>query len=452
MRKVKISGIISSALVFALVLATLTFAASAESSGDFSYTVLEDGTAKITGYTGPGGDVEIPSEINGCIVTGIGNAAFVRCESLTSVTIPDSVTSIGNSAFSGCTSLTSVTIPVSVTSIGDLPFSICTLLTAINVAEENENYCSVDGVLFSKDVTSLIAYPAGKEQSSFDVPQSVTDIECYAFYYCKNLTAVTIPESVTSIEGYAFSGCTSLTAIDVDEKNENYCSVAGVVFDKNVEELIAYPIGNEQTVYLVADGVTSIGGGAFEGCKNLEDVTLPASMTSIGDDAFYSCKNLVSVTLSEGLTSIGDSAFFACPGLTSITIPASVTVIGANAFTHCTSLELATFLCDDVDISENVFKDCAENLTIRAAAGSSAAEYANANGLTFKDSALAPGDVNSDGKVDSADATLVLQFYAEIIGENTEGYNNSAADLNGDGAVNAADATIILQMYAGIIN
>lgn len=98
----------------------------------FSYEII-DGTIAISGYTGPGGNVTIPSTcwINGLPVTIIGTSAFDSCQSLTSVTIPSSITNIWNSAFSDCFNLTNVTIPNSVTSIGDSAFYNCASLNSV---------------------------------------------------------------------------------------------------------------------------------------------------------------------------------------------------------------------------------------------------------------------------------------------------------------------------------
>ena len=143
-------------------------------------------------------------------VTSIGENTFGDCSSLTSVTIPDSVTSIGDSAFRFCTSLTSITIPDSVTSIGNSAFSYCTRLISINVEKNNKNYSSVNGVLFNQNQNKLICYPAGKNDKTYEIPNSVTSIGALTFYHCESLTSVTIPDSVTSIGENAFGSCESL--------------------------------------------------------------------------------------------------------------------------------------------------------------------------------------------------------------------------------------------------
>ena len=146
-------------------------------------------------------------------VTSIGDWVFYNCSSLTSITIPNSVTSIGNWVFRDCTSLTSVAIPTSVTSIGDGVFYCCESLTSIEVSNNNENYSSTDGVLFNKNKSELITYPAGKTDSEYAIPNSVTSIGSYAFFDCESLTSVTIPNSVTSIGSYAFYDCTNLANV-----------------------------------------------------------------------------------------------------------------------------------------------------------------------------------------------------------------------------------------------
>ena len=175
--------------------------------------------------------VEIPNS-----VTSIGNSAFY-CTSLTSIEIPNSVTSIGNYAFSGCTSLTSIEIPSSVTSIGNGAFEGCTSLEVFSVSDNHTHFTVVDGVLFSKDLTKLVCYPARK-QGDYKIPNGVTSIENHAFYGCTSPTSIEIPNSVTSIGDKAFYGCTSLTSIEIP------------------------------------DSVTSLGTEVFRGCTNLKEIHL----------------------------------------------------------------------------------------------------------------------------------------------------------------------------------
>ena len=185
----------------------LAFAAiDAVTADDYEWEENEDGGVTITGYTGNGGDVVIPSKMDGKPVTSIGDVAFFECTGLTDITIPDSVTSIGYSAFIECTGLTSVTIPDSVTEIGLGAFAYCTGLTEMNVDQNNESYTSEDGVLFDKNKTALLICPAGKE-GAYTIPDSVTSINDGAFAYCKGLTDVTIPASVTEIGSVVFDGC-----------------------------------------------------------------------------------------------------------------------------------------------------------------------------------------------------------------------------------------------------
>jgi hypothetical protein len=270
----------------------------------YTYTTT-NGAVTITGYTGPGGPVTIPSLVNGLPVTSIGGRAFESCSGLTSVTIPNSVTSIGDWAFQNCLALTSVTIGNSVDSIGDWAFLGCTSLTAITVDALNSSYSSAAGVLFNKSQTTLVQCPGG-EAGSYTIPNSVTSIGDQAFYYCASLTSVTIPNSVTSIGDDAFSFCSSLTSVTIP------------------------------------DSVTSIGDDAFSFCSSLTSVTIPDSVTSIGDGAFSFCSSLTSVTIPNSVTSIGDQAFCDCSSLTSVTIGNSVTNIGQYAFNYCTSLTAIT--------------------------------------------------------------------------------------------------------------
>ncbi len=264
------------------------------------FTITNSNRAKI-GYTDTTTDLVIPVAFKDgdtwYKVTSIGSSAFRDCTKLTSVVIGDSVTKIGNSAFYGCDSLTSITVD-----------------------ENNPNYCSIDGVLFSKDKTKLIQYPIGNTRTTYTIPDSVTSIGQYAFYTCSKLTSVEIPDSVTSIDYYAFRDCTSLTSIEIP------------------------------------DSVTSIGGSAFYGCYNLTSIEIPDSVTKIGNSAFGFCKSLTSITADENnpnycsvdgvLFSKDKTTLIQYPignTRTTYTIPDSVTSIGEWTFVYCDSLTSITF-------------------------------------------------------------------------------------------------------------
>lgn len=155
-------------------------------------------------------------------VTYISPYAFADCRSLTSITIPNSVTSIGNEAFSGCSSLTSVNIPDNLTCIGSYAFYYCSSLTNISVNENNQTYKSIDGNLYTKDGTVLIQYAIGKKTTSFDIPDSVTNIGSSAFEDCSSLTSVTIPNSVIGIGSSMFYDCKKLSTINFTGTKEEW--------------------------------------------------------------------------------------------------------------------------------------------------------------------------------------------------------------------------------------
>ena len=138
---------------------------------------------------------------------------FVGHSGITSITIPDSTVSIGAMAFAGCVNLKSITIPGGISSVGKRAFERCLNLISIEVAADNADYRSENGVLFNKEKTVLIRYPPGKQDTSYTIPKGVKFIEDEAFSHCGNLVSVTIPNGVKSIGDYAFSNCDSLTSI-----------------------------------------------------------------------------------------------------------------------------------------------------------------------------------------------------------------------------------------------
>ena len=244
----KIVSLLLSILMIITALPLTAVNSFAATSGDYEYSVLDDGTAEIKRYTGSATELEIPSVIDGYIVTSIGHYAF--------------------------TSLERVIIPYSITSILYYAFSECPSLREINVNSENISFSSEDGVLFNKGKTQIVRYPRGKADSSYSIPDSITSIGYGAFIGCSSLTNVIIPNSVTSISYGAFIGCSSLTSV------------------------------------IIPNSVTSIGHDAFYNCTSLASINIPDSVTSIESSAFGNCISLISITIPDSVISIDYTAFY----------------------------------------------------------------------------------------------------------------------------------------------
>ena len=251
----------------------------------FEYTI-SNGEVTITKYVGSDTAVVIPSTIEGYPITSIGDRAFYVCNSLTTVTIPNSVTSIGDYAFGWCSSLTSVTIPNSVTSIGEGAFYMCSSLTSVTI------------------------------------PNSVTSIGASAFYDCSSLTDVYYSGTEAQWNSITIGDYNDpLNNATIHYATENSCDNFEYEIS-NSEVTITKYIGSDTAVVIPStiEGypVTAIGYSAFSGCSNLTSVTIPNSVTSIGGYAFYDCSSLTSVTIPNSVTSIGYTAFLKCSSLTDV--------------------------------------------------------------------------------------------------------------------------------------
>ncbi len=267
------------------------------------------------------GEISVPAEIDGIKVTKIGYMAFYDCRKVSSIILPDTITSISSWAFTDCNSLSTLTIPQNVTYIADDLTFEADNLTAIEVDCDNNNYCSIDGILFSKDKTKLIKFPCNYKLTEYIIPDFVTSVSYEAFRNCK-ITDLTIPYSVTSIGDMAFYYTRNLENIYVDDNNQYFSSSDGVLYNKAKTKLIKYG-GCNSNEYSVPDGVVEIGGYAFDYCDNLKKVSLPDSIEKINVHAF-SGTALSSINLPENITYIGEYAFDGCSNLVSINLPTNL--------------------------------------------------------------------------------------------------------------------------------
>ncbi len=240
---------------------------------NFSYTQLEkvtlgEGIRSIE-HSAFEGDrylwkISLPSTLE-----SIGDYAFYECSTLGSITIPESVTSIGSYAFRTCYSISNIYISKNVVELGKNPFGC----RSIDIDDENPEFTVVDGVLFTKDMSTLISYPVGKFNDRYTIPDSVSVIAEDAFLNNEYLVSLTIPDTVKSIGECAF-----------------WC------------------------------------------CRSLESVVIPGSVDTIKNGTFYCCAALSDLTILNGVEIIEFGAFYHCYDLKSVYLPSSIKEIGSGAF------------------------------------------------------------------------------------------------------------------------
>ena len=402
-------------------------------SGDFEYEVLYGGTAEITDYSGSATKLEIPSILNGYTVTKIGDWAFSGCTSLTSITMPDSVTSISKYAFDGCENITDVYYCGSMDSWEEIEIEdenddliYNTTIHFIvdpewwsniswNIDTEGTLTISGSGVINPDGYSIEEDIPWNSEHESIKnvvIEDGITGIGNYAFMECSNLETISIPASVTEIGDFVFYDMNSVKGINVDENNENYKSVDGVLFNKDMTEIIKYPNGRSGS-YAIPETVTTIHTCAFRECTELTELEIPDSVTTFESYSFYNCDSLLSVT-----------------------IPSSVTEMGSS-YTSC-------------GLGYKFHKgggEPIENFAIKGYRNTEAESYANENNFIFIDlDNVSSGDTNGDGEINAKDRMMLTRYLAKWSGY--ESVDMTAADVNNDGDVNAKDRMILTRHLA----
>lgn len=382
------------------------------------YLITGDNTVSVTNktasYNSYSGEIVIPATI-------------------TSAGITYDVTAIGANAFRKCTALTKVTIPSSVTSIDAYAFYQSTALTSVSMS---------NGLL---------------------------TIGSYAFSQCSALTTVALPSTVNDISETAFLSCTALksfTMMSTGLSTGGYMTTNGVLFTRQTNILVAYPIAKIGTSYTVPDGTTAIGAYAFHSSK-VKTVKMPNSVQTIGLSAFRNNTVMESLELPKGVTTIGNYAFAGCTALQAVMLPSTLTSLGAGAFRDDASLILVASkattppTCVMVSLprvglispfDESHFTSVTLGVPTGCKAAYKAAaiwklfstinEYAN----LVEEEEVLQGDVNGDGKVDVSDVSITINY---VLGKTVTDFDAAAGDINGDGKVDVSDVSLIINIVLG---
>ena len=335
--------------------------------------------------------VELPSSL-----TTIKTKAFYYNQELDSINIPASVTTIGASAFAACNNLLDVTANMpNPCAIGSNVFSNYSKATLhvpygklntykntaywssfINIEEMEDDGSGQSDIPEEFEISSVTYRVVDNQKvtvKSVDKSYSgslvllpevaahgisnwqVIGIDEQAMLFCKGITSLTIPATVKTIGDNALSGMSSLEQIIVATDNPYFVSVEGVLFTKDGEKLVQFPIEKAKQ-YDVPSGTTTIDKDAFYQ-SNLTSIVLPPTLINVNYDAFGYCKNLKEITIPESVKTIGEYSFGHCTSLTSVHLP-SITAIPNYAFNYCTALSSILLPSSLLTIGENAFKEC----------------------------------------------------------------------------------------------
>ena len=329
--------------------------ASEKSGKEYDYNIKDDGTIILKSYEGNQKNIIIPENIDGMLVSELDGTFFGT--DVTTVKIPETIDMIAPGTFN----------------------NFC--MQKIDVDINNQNFCSVEGVLFDKDIKTLCAYPCANGNSAYNVPEGVEIIEMFAFDWAEELTNILLPDSLKIVQEDAFrftgineikfpenvekigagcvAGCENLEKIDIACENRNYIEIEGVLFDKNMGTLVAYPKGKKNEEYIVPDGVKRIEEAAFFGCDNLKEIILPETLEVLGPQAFCRCTRLTEIQIPYNVKQLPESVFASCSSLKNIYLPYGVEEIEDYSL-YCENVKEITLPETVAFISDYAFYDNVE--------------------------------------------------------------------------------------------
>lgn len=276
-------------------------------------------------------------------VKGLGRRTFYNCKQLDLIEMPSGIRYFGDGAFKDCPNLERINLPSELEEIGAECFKGCKNLSAIVIPH---TVAVIGNEAFANCPITQLQLPEGLQSLG---KWCITGTR---------LKSIHIP-SGTHIEGNATGNSLYLEAITVDERNKEYSSLDGVLFDHAQSVLLQMPVGRQGTytipasvdrinaysfqnsqlgTIIIPSAVRTIGEGAFYNCKRLQSMVLPQTVTAISGKTFQGCSSLQSIQIPDQVISIGNSAFTGCEKLSSLTLPTQLKILGKEAFRSCHSL------------------------------------------------------------------------------------------------------------------
>ncbi len=342
-------------------------------------------------------------------ITSTGWISFSSCDHLTNLVLPDSLEQIGYLAVF----LEELRIPKNLSMIDPYAFFDCSI--GRFVVDEDNSYFTADerGILFSKDMSTLIKYPAGGSETEYTVPEGVSVISDGAFRYSslqkvglpstltmlgmdafshsENLSEVKLPYGVEEIDSFAFSGCTALTSITIPE-SVNIIGAESFANCSSLQEVI------------IEHGVEYIDRNAFSKCIALQSIIIPGSIRRISNNPFEGCSSLTELILEEGMEYIDAELLDGTVNVKSLTIPSTVVQISEYAFTG-SKLESLTILNPECILPEDSTSlgDC-DKTVLYGYVGSTVQAHAEKYGYQFK--AITDCDIGFHNYIETVEQAL----------------------------------------------
>lgn len=368
--------------------------------GDFTFNVYSDHADLAAIKADVDGDIIIPSTINEVPVTGITKLVFSSKQKFTTITLPDHLSEINSD------------------------FNYNRNLTNIYVNSENDTFTSINGILFSKDKKQIIAYPLGKTEETYNIPDGVKVIGIHAFANNNTLNKIILPDTLEEIGKSAFSGCQNLVSIDLPTS------------------------------------LSLLYQGAFEFCHKLKSITIPANVSSIGNNCFALCYDLEEVYILNPECKFNGNGNTVCNHMIDDPDGSAKSLYVFDGVIHGYEGSTAQTYADKYGYKfESLGKYNPTTTTTTSTTTTKPTTSTLTSTITtstttshIQSQPKHPlGDVNNDGHINAVDASSVLSYYA-MISTNKDGefdeVQKNAADINHDGLINAVDASCILSYYA----